>query len=93
MRRLVPLFENGRMYLPREFNYTSHDKATLDLVKYFVEEELLSFPVSKFDDMLDSLSRIAEPDVPLPWPKSRDEDSAPPPDDVLWVPFDPVMGY
>lgn len=68
--RLLPLFEGGRVYLPRTLWYTQSDGKTVDLVKSFVEEEYACFPVSRHDDMLDALSRIAEPDLPLQWPKT-----------------------
>jgi len=67
--RLTPLFEAGRVYLPKTCYSTDKDGKTIDLVKSFVEEEYMCFPVPRHDDMLDALSRIAEPDLPLKWPK------------------------
>ena len=37
----------------------------------FIEEEMCAFPVGLHDDMIDALSRIAEPDLPLVWPQSE----------------------
>lgn len=68
IRRLVPHFEAGRVWLPMEFRYTDTSGKTQDLVQVFVEEELSVFPVGAHDDMLDALSRLAEPTLPLPWP-------------------------
>jgi hypothetical protein len=68
--RLLGLFEGGKIFLPRQLWYTQADGKAADLTKAFVEEEYSCFPVSRHDDMLDSLSRIAEPDLPLVWPKS-----------------------
>lgn len=66
IRRLIPWFEQGRMLFPRTFNVTAnYDGRNHDLIHEFVEDELLAFPVSVHDDMLDSLARIAEPDYPL----------------------------
>ena len=67
--RLLPLFESGRFYMPRTHWYTQYDGKTIDLAKIFVEEEYTCFPVPRHDDMLDALSRIAEPDLALQWPK------------------------
>jgi len=67
--RLLGLFEGGKVYLPRQHWYTQSDGKAVDLTKAFIEEEYACFPVSRHDDMLDSLSRIAEPDMPLVWPK------------------------
>lgn len=69
IRRLIPLFEQNRFYFPRQQYYTGHDNKTRDMVQVFLEEEYRSFPVSRHDDMLDSLSRLCEPDLPLVWPK------------------------
>lgn len=69
IRRLVPLFQQGRFWFPTEFWYTEASGRRIDLVQTFVEEELLAFPVAKHDDMMDGLSRIAQPDLELRWPK------------------------
>ena len=77
IRRLLPIFENGRFYLPASKHVTDWQKNTVDLVHAFVEEEFYPFPVGLHDDMLDALARIAEPDVKLVWPK--EEKPLPPP--------------
>ena len=41
------------------------------MTKVFIEEEYRAFPVPLHDDLLDSLSRIAEPEIPLVWPRER----------------------
>jgi len=74
IRRLVPLFEQGRFFLPMELSYTDHEGKTRNLVHDFIEEEYAPFPVGQHDDMLDCASRIAEPDLPLLWPKIAEED-------------------
>lgn len=77
IRRLVPYFRNGRIYFPREHLYTDYSGQTKDLVQVFIEEELAVFPVAAHDDMLDGLSRMAEPSMPLPWPNTSLEFQAP----------------
>lgn len=77
IRRLIPLFEQGRVYLPQTLNYTDYEGIVRDLVGDFIEQEYCAFPVSQHDDMMDSLARIAEPDLDLIWPRessSRSED-------------------
>ncbi len=71
IRRLIPYFEQRRIYFPRRLHYTGHDGKTNDLIKSFIEEEFRAFPVAVHDDMLDSLSRMCEPDEPLMWPKEK----------------------
>jgi predicted phage terminase large subunit-like protein len=73
IKRLIPLFEQNRFYFPHSRNYTGHDGKTLDLIQVFIEQEYKSFPVALHDDMMDSLSRIAEPDEQLFWPRSHGE--------------------
>lgn len=68
IRRLIPLFQEKRIYLPRELKKKDYQKKTYDAVKVFVQEEYKVFPVGLHDDMFDSLSRIAEPDLPVLWP-------------------------
>jgi phage terminase large subunit-like protein len=68
IKRLIPIFEQHRFYLMESLNVTDWQKFTLDLVRSFIEEEYYPFPTSLHKDMLDSLSRIAEPDLKLVWP-------------------------
>ena len=69
IRRLIPIFEQGKFYLPKSLNVTDWEKSTHDLVRDFIEEEYYPFPTCLHKDMLDALSRIAEPDLKLVWPK------------------------
>ena len=69
IKRLVPLFEAGRIWLPESHYVTDWQKTTHNLVHDFIEEEYYPFPVGLHDDMLDSLARICEPDLKLVWPK------------------------
>ncbi len=72
--RLVPLFENGfkpvdqggdgmsksRIVLPTTMVIKDHLGQSRDLVKDFLTEEYVAFPVLKHDDMLDCLSRLID---------------------------------
>jgi predicted phage terminase large subunit-like protein len=68
--RLEPLFKAGRFFIPEEMNKRQHDGEKVDLMQMF-RQEYAEFPNSSQMDMLDSLSRIAEPDLRLKWPKSN----------------------
>ena len=74
--RLIPVFEQGNFYLPEHLWMTDYEKTTKDIVRDFVEEEFLPFPLGLHDDFLDMLARILEPDLKLVWPK---EEKPPPP--------------
>lgn len=82
IRRLIPLFEAGRIWLPETRNVTDWQKTTVDLVHSFIEEEYFPFPVGLHDDMLDALARICEPDLKLAWPKEEKPYVPPPPSRV-----------
>jgi len=68
IKRLLPMFEQGRIWLPETCFVTDWQKVPVDLINSFIEEEYMAFPVGLHDDMLDSLARIAEPDLKLIWP-------------------------
>lgn len=69
IRKLMPLFEAHRIYLPESLMRTDIEGKTHDLVQSFINEEYLNFPISLHDDMLDCLARITDEDMALRWPK------------------------
>ena len=69
IRKLIPLFEQGHVYLRNSRNYTDYEGVTRNLIDVFVEEEYKAFPVMSHDDMLDCLARIVDPDLKTEWPK------------------------
>lgn len=72
IRRLIPLFEQGKFYLPTSLHKTDYEGQTRELVGDFIEQEYTSFPVPLHDDMLDALARLVEPDLDLTWPKQEE---------------------
>lgn len=58
IKRLLPYYAQGRIYLPKLIYRTDHEGRQLDLVHVFIEEEYKAFPVMLHDDMLDAKSRI-----------------------------------
>lgn len=73
IKKLIPLFERGRIYLRRSRSYTDYEGVTRDLIETFVEEEYKAFPVMAHDDMLDSLARIVDPELKAEFPRERDQ--------------------
>jgi phage terminase large subunit-like protein len=69
IRRLVPIFEQGRMWLPETLRRTDYQGVSRDLVDVFLREEYEAFPLGDHDDMLDSLARITDDDMHLVWPR------------------------
>lgn len=72
IKRLIPYFEQGRIFLPRTMYYTPYDGRTSDLTQDFIEQEYKPFPVPIHDDMLDALARLVDPEYPLIWPDLSD---------------------
>lgn len=58
IRRLMPYFDQGRIWLPKKLYRTDYQGVARDLVTSFIEEEYKAFPVGLHDDMLDSLARV-----------------------------------
>lgn len=102
IRALIPPFEQGRVYLPARCPFRDSEGATRDLVKEFINDEYLAFPVAPHDDMLDCFARILDPTLGADFPSSYSldsaswgagpfglfESSAPPTAHMDWSPFD-----
>ena len=78
IRRLIPLFEQGKMWLPKSLHVTDWQHMPVDLVRSFIEEEYVAFPSGLHDDLMDALARICEPDLKLVWPKEMKLEVTPP---------------
>ena len=61
IRRLVPVFEQGRMWFPRRLLFTDTEGKEHDFIQEFTTYEFDAFPVAVHDDMLDCMARIADP--------------------------------
>lgn len=92
IRRLVPWFEKGRIYLHPKLAKANYEGRTVDLTKAFIDEEFKAFPVAAHDDMLDALSRFLDDNLPIAWPQQYivDNDEDDPADDRG---RNPVTGY
>jgi len=69
IRKLVPIFEQHRFYLPHQLLFISSDGKVHDFVSEFKKEEYSTFPVLAHDDMLDAMARITDPDLMTAFPK------------------------
>lgn len=70
IRRLIPIFENGKFWLPEKLWRTNYENKLVELIRSLVEEEFKPFPVGLHDDALDAIARITEPDLNAIWPKA-----------------------
>lgn len=67
---LKPWFQEGRIFLPRKFEYTMSNGEKVDLTKRFIDEEYSLYKGKgsvAHDDDLDALSRINEPEINFEW--------------------------
>lgn len=71
IKRLIPLFEQGRFYLPKRLPFIDCEGRTIDFIEKFLADEYLAFPVCMHDDMLDCLARILDPELGAEFPKER----------------------
>lgn len=75
IRRLVPLFEQGKVYMPTSLHKTCWDGRTVDLIEQFLVEEYDRFPVGAHDDALDCLARITDADMNAIFPMLAPDES------------------
>jgi hypothetical protein len=70
IRRLIPIFESGRFYLPKSLWRVTLEGRREDLITIFVEQEYKPFPVAVHDDFIDAISRICDAEVGTTWPSA-----------------------
>jgi predicted phage terminase large subunit-like protein len=70
IRRLVPIFEKGRFYIPTRLIFVDREKKARDFIRELIQEEYLAFPVGAHDDMMDAISRIVEDDLKALFPEA-----------------------
>lgn len=90
IRRLVPWFEGGRMWLPMSMKRINVQGVEYDVVDDFIEHEYATFPVGRNDDSFDCLARLAEPGLSLPYPEDDPMDD---PRMAVWHSLDELTGY
>lgn len=61
IRKLVPVFSEGRFFLPYELHFIDHEGKSQDFITQLINDEYLPFPVGVHDDMIDCISRIRDP--------------------------------
>lgn len=68
IRKLTPIFETHRFYLPEKLYFHDFQGVEIDLIKSFIDDEYEVFPVSVHDDMLDCMARIVDPKLDAKFP-------------------------
>lgn len=75
IKRLVPICEQGRFYLPETLHFVNYEAKVIDYVHEFIENEYTAFPVCVHDDMLDCLARIVETNLGATFPTPDDSNN------------------
>jgi len=70
IKKLIPVFEQKRFYLPKRLSFVDNENVTRDFVRLFIDNEFLAFPVCIHDDMLDCLARIMDQNFGAEFPKT-----------------------
>ncbi|QOR55454.1 MAG: hypothetical protein ULS35scaffold63_11 [Phage 33_17] len=68
IKRLIPDFEQGRIFLPHSLMKQNYEGKYENLVDIFVKEEYNQFPTCAHDDMLDALARIKDEELGVTFP-------------------------
>jgi predicted phage terminase large subunit-like protein len=71
IQKLVPVFEQGRFYLPKRLSFVDYEGQVRDFVQLFIDNEYTAFPVCVHDDMLDCLARILDQTLGAKFPKPK----------------------
>ncbi len=71
IRRLVPIFETGRFFLPTHSTFVDYEGNHRDFVRLFIDEEFSTFPACGHDDMLDCLARVVDPNLGATFPDAN----------------------
>ena len=72
--KLVPDFEAGKIYIPRQIMKVNYEGKMQNLVDIFIKEEYLTFPTPQHDDMLDALARIKDDELRMVFPLHVEDD-------------------
>ena len=67
IRGLIPTFQALKLFLPERCIRRNYEGESVDLVKAFVNEEYLPFPLVSHEDLFDALARIHDEDVEKQW--------------------------
>ena len=70
IEQLIPLFEHGDILLPKKLPYITETR-TKDFIQELINEEYLTFPFCKHDDMLDCLARITDKQLDIIFPQNE----------------------
>jgi predicted phage terminase large subunit-like protein len=68
IKALMPLFELGKIYLPKVLQKRNNEGKVEELINIFIKDEYKAFPFSAHDDMLDCMARVIDKDFSTTFP-------------------------
>lgn len=68
IRRMLPDIDRNRWWFPETLIRRDSEGRSFDLMKELTEGEMRSFPKSRFDDMLDAISRVYDEELAANFP-------------------------
>ncbi|MFV0437493.1 MAG: hypothetical protein ACK5PS_08905 [Desulfopila sp.] len=71
IKRLVPIFEQGRLWLPRAIWKTNYEGQRVNIIRNLIDDKYTPFPVMLHDDMLDDLANIKHPQMVATFPQAK----------------------
>lgn len=71
IRKLIPPWESGRIYLPLTCPFIDYERKQRDLTQELKDDELPTFPVGSHEDILDCFARILDPDLGAEFPSTQ----------------------
>lgn len=71
IRRMIPDLQHGRWWFKSSIMYTNIEGRTMDLVHELRKSEMATFPVARYDDMLDAITRIYDAELMAVFPKVK----------------------
>lgn len=71
IRKLIPVMEAMRWYMPHTLPYVDYEGRKWDLTKEMVTVEMKTFPKSKYDDIIDAASRILDAELSMVFPAPK----------------------
>lgn len=75
IRRLIPDMQQGRWWFPANLMYADSEGRTFDLIRELVYSELAVFPMARWDDMSDALSRVYSEEMGMVFPRVKQSEN------------------
>ena len=66
IRRLIPMFEEQRIYLPSDMYYKDDKGLPQNFISDIIQEEMMLFPFARHDDFIDAMAMVFDLEMTFP---------------------------